>query len=86
MHLPVFTLEEDVNALPALLPTPETVARFAGDLKAIQASTTHFDLQRCVGCAFGYVQALSDMGRFSDAHKPRLLDKVWRAEQRCAIK
>ena len=22
MHLPVFTLEEDVNALPALLPTP----------------------------------------------------------------
>lgn len=80
------TLEEDLRALPMLLPSEKTVEKFGDCLRAIQAASSAQALANEYFWTLGYVQALKDLEFLSAVQAPDLRELVFRAKRRCAIK
>lgn len=80
-----YTFDEDLYALPVLLPTLNAQKQLARYLQLIQRSASHAELAQWLEQVNGYMQALNDLELLNNEQATLLCELVMRAHFRCVL-
>ncbi len=86
MNSPIFSLQEDLEALAELLSNPDAARQVGTYLQRIQTAPSKDQLGKWLEQVTGYVQALHDVNMLNEEQSILLRELVTRALMRNALK